>query len=139
MGKLKTQKINEQAFKKYGYIINWNGRKKSKKENLFRIVARDRKAAGWRIAYLIVRDKVIGRLEQHPDSMESFEPVSGKAILYLSYQKKPTKIAGFMLDKPVILKKGIWHGVVSLSQETHIKITENNRVKMRRSKLSYKL
>jgi hypothetical protein len=33
------------------------------------------------------------------------------------------------LDKPVILKKGLWHGVVALGDEADIKITENASVR----------
>ncbi len=40
--------------------------------------------------------------------------------------------------RPVILKKGIWHEVVTLADETEIKLTENaNITKKRRSKLSF--
>jgi ureidoglycolate hydrolase len=131
--------IEAAAFKKYGYLIHWDGHKKKGNGNQFRIVIRDRKSAGWRIAYLIVKDKVIDRLEQHPHSMESFEPVSGRSILHVSNQKKPSRVESFVLDMPIILKKGIWHGVTSVSEETHIKITENSRVKLIRYSLGYTL
>lgn len=124
----KPLKISEKTFKRYGWVIDYPGRNCSPDKNLFRIVVRQRNT-GWRIAYLIVRDKVIYRLEQHPESLESFEPVSGKALLFVSTRKDARQITGFLLDKPVVLKKGIWHGVVSLGAEADIKITENSSVR----------
>ena len=35
----------------------------------------------------------------------------------------------FLLDCPVILKKNIWHGIITLSRESEIKLTENANVK----------
>ncbi|MCP4648968.1 MAG: hypothetical protein GY853_02645 [PVC group bacterium] len=136
---IKPKKIKKDIFKKYGQIIEWDGPQKKKSINQFRIVTREEKSEGWRIAYLIVREKTIDRLEQHVNSLESFEPVKGKSILYVSNQEKPERIESFILDRPVVLKKGIWHGVVSLDKEAHIKITENNKVRMKRYKLGYNL
>ena len=133
------KKIETDIFRKYGYLIDWDNRKRKGDGNQFRVVTRERVAQGWRIAYLIVKDKAISRLEQHPNSMESFEPISGKAVLHVCNQRKPNKVESFILDKPVILRKGVWHGVTSISDETHIKITENCRVGMVQHPLGYTL
>ena len=127
---LKPKKITTENFKKYGYIIQWEGPENKKENNQFRIVISDPKVTGWRIAYLIIREKKINFLEKHPLSFESFEPIKGKAILYVSDKKEPQVIEAFILDKPIILLKGIWHNVLSCTRETHIKITENNEVKL---------
>jgi len=34
----------------------------------------------------------------------------------------------FWLDKPVILRKGVWHGLICPEGQVEIKITENSRV-----------
>lgn len=134
------KKINTNKFGIYGWVINYPDKKsKSKKKNLFRIVLRESRSLGWRIAYLIVRDKAIDKLEQHPESFESFEPVRGKSLLYLSNSKNAAEIKCFVLDRPVILKKGIWHGVVTLDREAEIKITENAKVKSVYWPLDFKL
>ncbi len=124
------KKINSGNFKKFGWVIEYPDKGlENKKENLFRIVLKENKPQGWRIAYLVARDRAINRLERHPESFESFEPVSGKSLLYVASLKDTKKIECFLLDKPVILNKGIWHGVITLEKETEIKITENSRVK----------
>ncbi len=126
----KYKNITPANFKRFGKIIEYPGlSKKSKRKNLFRIVLQDAKAPGWRIAYLVVRDKLIDRLEQHPGTFESFEPIKGKAVLYVAGQKNARKVESFLLDKPVILKKGIWHGIITKGKSAEVKITENAKVK----------
>ncbi|MCU0651548.1 MAG: hypothetical protein MUC39_01215 [Candidatus Omnitrophica bacterium] len=124
------KKITTKNFRPFGRVIEYPAKGlKNKKTNLFCIVLTESQPRGWRIAYLVVRDKAIDKLERHPDTYESFEPVSGKTILYLARPGIPSKVESFILDKPVILNKGVWHGVVTLSNESEIKITENARVK----------
>lgn len=124
------KKITASNFRRYGRIIEYPSKQtRSKKINLFRIVLTEPNIKGWRIAYLIVRDKTIKKLEQHPHSFESFEPVKGKSLLYVSPRCEQKAIECFYLDRPIILKKGIWHGVVTLSHESEMKLTENAKVK----------
>jgi len=122
--------INSSNFKKYGWVIEYPDKAQgSKTKNLFRIVLKEPKGFGWRIAYLIVRDKAVNKLEQHPQSYESFEPVKGRSVLFVAQAKDHKKIKSFYLDKPVILKKKIWHAIVTLTNESEVKITENSQVK----------
>ncbi|MBI5873457.1 MAG: hypothetical protein HZB36_04860 [Candidatus Omnitrophica bacterium] len=126
---IEVKKITAANFKRFGWLIEYPNRAKSPKTiNLFKIVVRE-PDAGWRIAYLVVRDMFIDKLEQHPGSKESFEPVSGPGLIYCATKKDPAAIECFLLDRPVILKKGVWHGVIALSGEFDVKITENSRVK----------
>ena len=132
------KKINTKNFLGFGRVIEYprilyklNGK------NLFRIILRESAALGWRIAYLVVRDKAIARLEQHLETYESLEPLRGKALLYVAKNKDPRNIECFYLNRPVILKKGIWHGIVSVGKECEIKITENAKVKCLYWKLGF--
>lgn len=126
--KVKIRSINRTNFKRFGWLIDYPRKTAPKNINLFRIIVKQQRS-GWRIAYLVVRDRVLTRLEQHPDSLESFEPVSGRGLLYVSAGKAPNAIKCFLLNKPVILRKGIWHGVVTLSEEFDVKIVENSKVR----------
>ena len=134
------KKITTKNFSSFGKLIRHPSKhSKSRKRNLFCIVCKETKNVGWRIAYLIVRDKTINRLEQHQQTFESFEPVSGKTLLYVAKQKDPGSIQCFVLDRPVILDKGIWHGVVTLNGDSEIKITENADVECIYWKLGFDL
>ncbi|PIY82148.1 MAG: hypothetical protein COY78_08020 [Candidatus Omnitrophica bacterium CG_4_10_14_0_8_um_filter_44_12] len=128
MRKIKISAITDVSFRAYGKIIGYAGSHGPKNKNLFRVVVKQ-PGSGWRIAYLVVRDKEISRLEQHPGSLESFEPVKGKGLLYVSNRKDSRLIKCFLLNKPVVLKKGLWHGIVTLSNECEVKIVENSKVK----------
>ena len=121
--------ISAKNFKPYGRLIEYpNKHLKGRKRNLWRIVLTESFATGWRIACLIVRDKTIRRLESHPYSWESFEPIRGKGLLYVAKTKDMRHVECFLLDRPIILNKGIWHGVVTLTDEWEIKLTENAKV-----------
>src|ERR1044072_5109230 len=117
------KKITLQNFRRYGRLIGYPGKElKSPRRNLFRIVIKENARFGWRIAYLIVRDKLINRLEQHPLSHESFEPVKGQSIIFVTKKKDVRSIEAFYLDRPVIIYKGICHGGARISQEGELKL-----------------
>jgi ureidoglycolate hydrolase len=123
------KRITPAAFKKYGRVIEYPASLPDRKgRNLFCIVVTEHGKVGWRIAYLVVRDRKVARLEQHPGTWESFEPVKGRSVLYLSTSRKASQIEAFLLDRPVVLKKRIWHAVACVGAESEIKITENARV-----------
>ncbi len=129
VNKFSPKKLTAVNFMRYGWIIEYAGRKKVPKDrNLFKIIVRQ-PGLGWRIAYLVVRESFITKLEQHPGSFESFEPVSGRGLIYVSTKKDLNSVECFYLDRPVILKKGIWHGVVRSGGDFDIKIAENLKVK----------
>ena len=80
--KRKIYKITHKNIAPYGYIIDKSCIKDSGKGNEFGILLKV-KSDGWRIGYLIVRNKSINRVEYH-DSLETFEPVKGKAMIALA-------------------------------------------------------
>ena len=126
---VKIEKITAVSFRPFGRIIEYPKKHlKGNKRNLWRIILTDPNALGWRIAYLVLRDRRIHRLERHRDTYESFEPIAGKCLIYLSQYPQKGDIKCFLLDCPIILNKGIWHGLVTLDQECEIKITENAKL-----------
>ncbi|MDD3375337.1 MAG: hypothetical protein PHY73_06425 [Candidatus Omnitrophica bacterium] len=123
------KKITAQNFKSYGKLICYPGKEsKVNNRNLWRIVHVETAKVGWRVAYLVLRDQSVGRLEQHPFSDETFEPVKGKALLFVSLKKNFEDIKCFLLDRPIVIRKKVWHAVVALGKEAEIKITENKTV-----------
>ncbi|MBZ0166678.1 MAG: ureidoglycolate lyase [Candidatus Omnitrophica bacterium] len=126
------QTITRQNFRRYGTLIGYPGKeKKGAARNLWRVVHRAPNSNGWRVAYLILRDKSIGRLECHPTSDETFEPVRGRALIFVAAGRQLADIACFRLDTPVIVHKGIWHGLITETAEAEIKITENLNISCR--------
>jgi len=134
------QPISVKNFEQYGCVIEYPGKEdESKDKSLFHIVCTEADSVGWRIAYLVLRDQSVDTMEQHPGSLESFEPVSGEVLLYVASKPMDSKIECFYLDRPVILHRGIWHAVVSIPKESEIKITENAKVGYRFWQLGFSL
>ena len=100
----------------------WNKRTKKK---IFSVLTGDKQAKGWRIGYLIFHPAPVDSLEAHPESMETFEPVTGTTVILVAPQNNPGAIEAFLLDKPVCVAKNVWHGVRVVSEKAEIKITEN--------------
>ena len=123
---IKIHKLTHENIRPYGSIIDKKCVKDNGRGNRFGILLKV-KSDGWRIGYLIVRSRVITRIEYH-DSLETFEPVNGKVIIALATYRKPERLKIFLLDKPIVLKKGIWHEVAGMSKRAELKIFENREV-----------
>ena len=92
--------ITAKSFRSYGRIIEYPQKHfKGSKRNLWRIVLTDAKPRGWRIAYLVLRDKRLRRLESHPYSFESFEPIKGKSLIFVTKKCDHAAIECFYLNK----------------------------------------
>ena len=127
--KLAINKLTHRNIRPYGIIIDAR-RIAKRRRNAFGIILKER-SKGWRIGYLVVRERIIERLESHPDSFETFEPVVGRTIIAFAPNKRPDKVKVFRLDRPVIIKKGVWHEVAAISGHAEIKIFENIEVKVK--------
>lgn len=117
------ESVTKERFKPFGEVLEFPEDFKDQ----FYIVDRDDNNP-WRLAVFRYANKEISRMENHPTSKESFEPLNGITILIVAENDKPEQYKAFILDKPVCLKKGIWHQVLSLTPEAQVKITENTEV-----------
>ena len=90
MVRIKPKKLTALNFKKYGHIIQWEGPENEKESNQFRIVIREPKVKGWRIAYLIVREKNIKFLEEYvkTPSPSGFEMLLGGQKVWINHVKQ---------------------------------------------------
>lgn len=122
MGKIKS--INQKDFEKYGKVIEF-----PKDFNEAFYVVESESQHPWRIAVFRYKNKSVRVLENHPESKESFEPVKGITFLIVAENSSPQEYETFILDKPVCLNKGVWHQVLSLTDEAEVKITENLEVR----------
>lgn len=122
MGRLKS--INKKEFEKYGKVLEFSDADADKP---FEIVITEEKEP-WRLAVFRYRNKTVKRMECHPSSLESFEPLSGLTVLIVAEHESPEAYEAFILDKPVCLYKGIWHQTLSLTEEAQVKIAENLEV-----------
>lgn len=112
--------IHADEFARFGKVLEFTDASKGEQ---FEIVITEEKEP-WRLAVYRYADKSIKRMECHP-SLESFEPLYGLTVLVVAEHDRPADYEAFILDKPVCLYKGIWHQVLSLTDEAAVKIAEN--------------
>ncbi|HYH04194.1 MAG TPA: ureidoglycolate lyase [Bacillota bacterium] len=121
---LQIQTLSPERFRPYGELICFN----EQNMDQFQVVLTEEILTGWRIAVKKVTEREIIFLGKHPDSRESFEPLSGIALICVAPQESPEDMEVFLLDRPVCLHKNVWHTLISLSEVATVKITENNVV-----------
>lgn len=119
----RLESIHKENFAKYGKVLEFS----EKCTEPFEIVITEEKEP-WRLAVFRYRNKTVKRMECHPLSLESFEPLQGLTVLIVAGHDHPEDYRAFILDKPVCLYKGIWHQVLSLTDEAQVKIAENLEV-----------
>lgn len=120
---VKLQSIHKESFEKFGSVLEFS----KECQEPFEIIITEEKEP-WRLAVFRYTNKTVRRMECHPLSLESFEPLLGLTVLIVAEHDKPQEYEAFILDKPVCLKKGIWHQVLSLTDEAQVKIAENLEV-----------
>ena len=115
--------LSREGFKKYGSVLA-----PEDKSKVFTVVCGEKEKTGWRIGYVIIGPEEVDTIEAHPQSLETFEPVSGTAIILVAPKDKPDEMEAFLLDEAVLVEKGVWHGLKVLSEKAEIKVTENYEV-----------
>jgi ureidoglycolate hydrolase len=93
--------------------------------NEFKVLDESDNADGWRLAVQIVRGRELRQIGHHPSSKETFEPVTGVAVICVAAHETPDALEAFVLDRPVVVNAGVWHGLIALSREAVVKISEN--------------
>ena len=117
------QYVQRETFLPYGEVLEFP----AGIEETFCIITTEEKEP-WRLAVFRYTNKEVQRMECHPTSRESFEPLHGLTVLVVATHENPEEYEAFILDKPVCLKKGIWHQVLALTEEAQVKIVENLEV-----------
>ncbi len=115
---LELKSITGKSFQDYGYVIERT------EDTNFQIIASDSENP-WRLALYRFTNKEAAELESHTYSMESFEPFEGVSVIVVAKPETPDEYEAFLLDRPVVLYKATWHQVITLGEETTVKITEN--------------
>ena len=114
------ERITEESFAPYGSVIAFP----AEDQTNFYVVANDQ-THPWRLACFRYSNHSIRKIECHPTSQESFEPLEGTTLLLVAEHTTPEDWKLFLLDRPVVLKAGVWHQTLSLTPEATVKITEN--------------
>jgi ureidoglycolate hydrolase len=125
------QALSRAAFAPYGRLLEIDSPDPdlaAAGRNEFKVVDQSDNADGWRLAVQIVRGRVLTQIGCHPNTKESFEPVSGVAVICVAEHATPDRLVAFLLDGPVVVNADVWHGMIALSAEAVVKIAENREV-----------
>ena len=124
---IKVLEINKTNFKYFGEVLVPSDESIPEvfEDDIFKFyVTFKEQANSWQIGYLDQIGKKVDKLECHPNTSEVFVPLSGDAVILLSVNPQEN-IFAFRLDKPIVLSKGIWHGVISLTDSSKMLIVES--------------
>lgn len=85
------------------------------------------RSGGWSIGFLEYSGKALYQLERHPNTPEVFSPLKGgETLLVLAVDPaEESTFRAFRLEKPIVLARGVWHGLICLSGRAEILIVEN--------------
>lgn len=135
-GSWRIGRITPDATALYGTIVDWSAALDESRS--FHILVRSEQPTGWRLAALKVGVHEATSLENHPTTWELFAPLASSAVLLLAPAGifREETVRAFLLDRPLCLKPGVWHGVVTLSEAATILIAENLEVSSERAVLS---
>lgn len=114
--------IDPAGFAPYGTVLEFTGG-----DDRFEVLVTEPDSP-WRLAVFRSRLRSCTEMECHPASLESFEPMRGAGVLLVAAHETPGDWHAFLLDRPVCLHKGVWHSLLTLSEETVVKIAENLEV-----------
>lgn len=120
---MEIKSITREKFEPFGTVMEFP---ENFEENFYIVDTEENQP--WRVAVFRYSNKGIKVIEHHPTSKESFEPLKGITVLLVAQNGTPEEYEAFVLDKPVCLKKRIWHQVLALTPEAEVKITENLEV-----------
>jgi len=127
--KISIIELQQELFKPYGRLLEPNEIEVPEVSESGRFdfyVTFKESAQGWQIGYLFHKEKIINQLERHPNTAEVFSPLNGESVLIVSENPEDENtICAFKLDKSIVLSRGAWHGVISLSDRAEILIVES--------------
>ncbi|MCW4020053.1 MAG: hypothetical protein NWF14_02330 [Candidatus Bathyarchaeota archaeon] len=135
MASLPLRVLTTEAFKKYGRILLPSS--EEKKLNKAFLVLEKAESDGWGMAYFEVSARETDTIHNHPNTKETFEPIQGVAAIAVAPHGKPLSVEVFLLDKPVVVNKGIWHSTIALSEKTCMRINENLHVETEKYSLPF--
>jgi len=124
-----VRELKQEHFQPFGRILVPQGRESASQSERgvfdFYVPFAER-SGGWQIGFLSYTGRELLQLECHPNTPEVFSPLTGEALLVLAVDpENESEYRVFRLDKPVVLNRGVWHGVIALSQKPEILIVES--------------
>src|SRR5262249_23560574 len=118
---IELRRVTSEAFAPYGQVLGWSAADGQR----LQVATEEHGGGPWMLATVRVDAHAVSYLARHPESSEPFPPLPGPAVLLLAAPEAPEDYAAFLLDAPVVINRGIWHGMCALSETAIVGIAEN--------------
>ncbi|TVR55887.1 MAG: hypothetical protein EA426_14425 [Spirochaetaceae bacterium] len=119
--KLPIETLTRESFSQFGWILEHA----DGADAAFQVVVEEPEPSGWRLAVSRVTARSVEKLARHPNTKESFTPVSGTVVFVVAAPDAPDETRAFLLDRPVCIDRNVWHASYALSDEAVVVISEN--------------
>ncbi len=100
--RLTPRPLTDETFAPYGRILE-------AKADRFQVVASDAEAKGWQVGLNRAVDREHPSVHRHLNTDEIFAPSAGHAVLVLAPPDRPDEVEAFDLDRPLLVRAGVWH------------------------------
>jgi ureidoglycolate hydrolase len=134
---MELEVITPETFVPFGTVVDWTP-ELEKTGIPFHILVRSEALTGWRMAMLKGSARATQQMENHPHTEELFAPVNGMSVILVARPGPFDEgdLHAFLLDRPVSVAPGVWHGNFCLSESASVLIAENLEVSSEYAKLS---
>ena len=122
MGKnIMIETLSRDGFAPFGWILEHA----EEDASAFQVVVEEPEPSGWRLAVSRVTARNVEKLARHPNTKESFTPVSGTVVFVVAAPDAPDEPRAFLLDRAVCIERNVWHASYALSHDAVVVISEN--------------
>ncbi len=119
--KLPIETLTRDSFSQFGWVLEHDVRT----DAAFQVVVEEPEPSGWRLAVSRVTARNVEKLARHPNTKESFTPVSGTVVFVVAAPDAPDEPRAFLLDRAVCIERNVWHASYALSHDAVVVISEN--------------
>ena len=85
---------------------------------------------GWRMMELLIYDHAVEQMSLHDNTPEGFIPLSGVTVLKVANRDDFSDCKTFLLDRPFVINKSVWHGLAAISENSQVLVVENSKVNL---------
>lgn len=98
-------------------------------------IFREEGNSGWRLAEIPVLEKEVTSMSLHNNTAEAFFPLEGTAILTVALDEDFQKCESFVIDRPLLINRGVWHGLTALTEQCRLLVVENADVHLEKKEM----
>lgn len=124
----KIPKLSDADFVRYGTVV-------ASGDDGYRSLFTEPRSDGWQVALNNLTQGPVTSLHRHNGTAECFAPLKGETGLLVAIEPCFEHVCLYEMLHPVVLRAGIWHELVAISESAQTLICENATVDVQRHEL----